>query len=193
MTVYPKYDFILQSFGLQNLKTLIYSNSINAIEENDSTKNYSSIVIGDVPKVADSYLGTPVFDNIVLDIDDNNLRIDTVLIDVSQTKNIVKTAIQGLSGTIKEYIADGDYEISIKGIIVNESNEYPTADISSLLEICKKNENIRVTSNFLQLFGIDDIIIESYTLKQDEFSNTQQFELSCVSDKPVELLLNSNL
>ena len=47
---------------------------------------------------------SPLYDNLILDSGGIDLRIDMVLIDVSMTKNIVKTAIQGMSGTVKECI-----------------------------------------------------------------------------------------
>src|ERR1035437_375891 len=40
------------------------------------------------------------------------------LIEVTNTRNVVTTAVAGLDGTIKEYISDGDYIINIKAKIV---------------------------------------------------------------------------
>jgi hypothetical protein len=195
MEKYPKYEFILKSLGLQGLKVAAYKFAIltnpGLQERNDFDYPQQNEI--EIQKVADSYLGTPVFDNITLDIDGEELRIDAAIIDVSQTKNIIKTSIQGLNGTVKEYIADGDYIISLKGVIVSETTEYPETDVATLIEILKRTESIRVNSKFLQLFGIDDIIIENYKLNQDEFQNTQTFEILALSDKQIELILNSNL
>ena len=196
MTKFPVHKFVLQSFGLTALKTAIYSARIAADGglKNRNNDVYTEQSFIEIQNVAESYLGTPVFDNIVLLPDEINLRIDTVLLSISQTKNIVKTAIQGLNGTVKEYIADGDYEINIKGLIVSENNQYPSADVASLIEICKRSENIRVTSNFLNLFSIDDIVIESYSFEQLEgYTNVQKFEINAISDKPTELVLSENL
>jgi len=188
---YTAPKFILQSFGLQNLKTELYRASIVRNGDLKSSVNeYPEQNYIEVEKIADSYLGTPVFDNLLLD----NLRIDTVLLDISQSKNIVKTAIQGLNGTVKEYIADGDYQIKIRGIIVSEDDSYPQADVNTLIEICKRPESIPVTANFFNLFGIDEIVIEDYSFPQEEgFLNMQRFEISAISDKPLELVLSSNL
>src|SRR3990167_7460356 len=82
--------------------------------------------------VAQSILGTPVYDNIVfqggkyktLEGDEityaggpnsENFRIDNVLMTLSQSKNIVTTALQGRDGTIKEFMSNGDYVINIAG------------------------------------------------------------------------------
>ena len=40
--------------------------------------------------------------------------------EISNTRNIVKTDIQGRDGSVKEFINNGDYQISIKGILSND-------------------------------------------------------------------------
>lgn len=190
MTKYPKYKYILQSFGLQNIKTSIYkANIANNPGLVSSSSEYPIQPMLVEKKVAETYLNTPVFDNIIFDVEGENLRIDTVLIDVSQTKNIIKTAIQGMNGTIKEYIADGDYDIGIKGIIVSENRDYPQQDVETLIEILKRPEAIKIASNFLNVLGISTIVIESYSLHQNEVVNQQVFEINAVSDKPQELII----
>ena len=101
-----------------------------------------------------SYLGTPVFSNLIFepnpvsgktgtftDIDGNDqtfegLRIDTVLFQVQRAKNIVKTAVQGKNGTRKEYTSDGDFEVTINGAIMSENpNTYPELDVKKIHQI----------------------------------------------------------
>ena len=51
-------------------------------------------------------------------------------------------------------------------------------------------DSISVVSRFLQRFSIYNIVIESYDLPQTEGSHTiQEFQLRCISDEPVELIL----
>lgn len=176
MLNYPTYSFLLQAFGLQNVKTAIYASNIGAV--GNETAEYS-------------YLGTPVFDVLYLDTEGDNLRIDTVLIELNRPKNIVKTSIQGIDGTVKEFISDGDYQISIKGMIVGESSDFPEDDIATLRDILDKKVSIRVTSKFMNLFKIDDIVIVDRTFKQVEgFENIQMFEIQALSDKAIELILS---
>lgn len=194
MPKFPKFEYTINASSLQILKTALYKSILLGRKGIESREiEFAEQTVAEMETVGVSVLGTPVYDNLTIDTDGENLRIDTVLITVSQTKNIVKTAIQGLAGTVKEYISDGDYIIKINGIIAGEGLEYPTDDVNTLIEILKRAEKVRVTSKFLQLFGIDDIVIESYEMKQDEFINMQSFEITAVSDKPIELLLNKNL
>ena len=183
---------ILGSFGLQALKTKFYG-----IEDPG----------GDTP-VAESF-GNPVFSNIdFIGTDDDGknqktytslegeqvpfptLVINTVLFSVNQSKNIVKTPIQGRNGTVKEYISDGDYDISIRGVIVSENaNEYPKDEVRKLIEILRVQDSFSIASRYLnEVFDITDIVIESYSLPQSEgYHNVQAFEINAVSDEPIEI------
>lgn len=150
-----------------------------------------------------SYLGTPVYSNLeikpfsyeTLEGETVTIKtgivIDTILISVSQTKNIVTTPIQGRNGTVKEYVSDGDYQISLEGKIVSKTNNYPEAEVSELIQICKSPISIpadSIISEFLAWFGIHSFVIESFDFPQTEgVRNEQEFSISAISDDPIEL------
>lgn len=150
-----------------------------------------------------SLFGTPVFSNLefkpfsydTLDGENiqiaNGIIIDTVIFTVTQTKNIVKTPIQGRSGTVKEYISDGDYLIEISGAIVSPDRTYPQSEVNELIQILKAPTAIpadSLISEYLNWFDIHSIVIESYDFPQTEGTrNQQEFRISAVSDIPVEL------
>ena len=195
-------DLVLRGFGLQALKSKFY--------------NFGEETPDDKGAVATSYLGTPVFMNVEFlpgnykdkkgrEISYGNLlknnedstafAINTVLVDVSQSKQIIKTNIQGLSGTVKEYISKGDYQIKIRGILVDESSErYPQEQVIQLREYLDAETTIGVAGRFLNdLFDITDIVVEGYNFPQAEGAqNYQLFEINAVSDNPIELTVLSN-
>ena len=178
---------VLASFGLQALKSVFYG-----IQDEPT----------DDP-VATSYLGTPGFSNIDFiegsyknlegeTIEYETLTVNTVLFSVNQSKNVVRTPIQGRNGTVKEYISDGDFDVSIRGLIVSpNANEYPKNDVLKLVEILKVQDNLEIASRFLNdRFGITNLVIMSYSLPENEgFQNMQAFEINAVSDEPIELIL----
>ncbi len=192
-------QIILNGFGLQNVKALYYK-GVLPTEEPDNYK-----------PLRPSYLGTPVFANLIfipgkykdkkgvevvygeiLKNDDlgENFEINTVLIDVSQQKQIIKTNIQGLAGTVKEYISMGDYQVSIRGALVSESSEtYPETEVRQLREYLEAETAVGVASRFLSdIFDVETIVIEGFSFPQSEgVPNVQLFEISAVSDKPIEL------
>ena len=147
-----------------------------------------------------SMFGTPVYSNLEIEpfqftkLDGtkedikNGIVIDTVMMNVTMTKNIVRTPIQGRNGTVKEYISDGDFEIDITGIIASKSNNYPESEVNELIRIVKSPVSIRFISEYLQFFGIHDVVVNSYNFPQTEGVRNQQiFQLSCSSDVPIEL------
>ena len=165
---------------------------------------------GKEEKVADSKLGTPIYSNLIFGeeisidtlngsvtgIGENNymdlegnivsyypIRIDSVIMTVEQSKTIVKTALQGRKGTIKEYISSGDYIISAKGVIDNTINEYPELAVGFLTKIANIPDQIKVTSKFLQQFSINYVVIERFRFTEKQGSrDIQPFELTMVSD-----------
>lgn len=160
-----------------------------------------------------SYLGTPVYDQVVIqagsyfEIEDINgenpieydaIVMQTVLVDISMSKNIIATPIQGLNGTIKEYVSMGDYHINIQGNIVGETylntvrdigSVYPLTDTKLLAQICQVGKSINITSQFLnEVFDINEVVVTDFKFAQAEgFRNQQPFQLSLLSDQPIDL------
>jgi hypothetical protein len=152
-----------------------------------------------------SWLGTPSYDIVRIPafsyVDNNGQTVnigseidfETVLIEVNQTRNIVTTAVQGRNGTVKEYISDGDYQISISGKITSQYNnvapfESDIAYINSVFAMLKANVAIPVASNFLDMFQINSMVVLDYRLAQNEGArNTIDFSMNCLSDEPFEI------
>jgi hypothetical protein len=141
-----------------------------------------------------SWLGTPVFADVVLMDQDSGttLSLETVLIEVRNKKNIVKTAVQGLTGTFKEFINTGDYDITIRGGLFNINPfKYPKEAMDNMVKLCNATDALYVQSDFLNLFDIFNLVIEDYRFIQRAGNQSNQlFELKCVSDLPVQLQLD---
>jgi len=149
--------------------------------------------------VAVSMLGTPVYSNLDLqggtytDNDGNTINypsitLDAVLFVVTQSKNIVITNIQGRNGSIKEYISDDDYNITITGIIAGGNNVYPKNEVLALKKVLDSPVAINVNSWFLNQFGVHSFVVKDYNFNQEAGRNSQQsFSISAISDVPVIL------
>jgi Domain of unknown function (DUF6046) len=142
------------------------------------------------------YLGKPVFCDMVLrkHSDGKGIQLLAVLADITQEKNIVTTVVQGRDGAVKEYISDGDFQISIRGALIGQSNTaFPQTEVRALMDILNAKEAINVVSDYFRLFSIYDIVVTSYKFAQKEgFQNVQLFEISAVSDVPIELIKRKN-
>ncbi|MDO4763833.1 MAG: DUF6046 domain-containing protein [Flavobacteriaceae bacterium] len=119
------------------------------------------------------------------------------LISLNMEKNIVTTALQGRNGTIKEYISDGDYNITIDaGISTYEIDkeegytlDYPIDAIAELKNILSLPETLEVQSDFLGIFGIKSAVVKSFSLQQETHSNRQSINIQMLSDEPYEIKL----
>ena len=124
-----------------------------------------------------------------------SLLFPEVIISVTQQRNIVTTPLQGRDGTIKEYISNGDYSITLDLAITdyeNEPNEqadedYPLSQLETLRKLLTTPEAVEVESDFLDAFGIKSAVVTSFSLQQETHSNRQSVQIQMLSDEPYEI------
>lgn len=120
------------------------------------------------------------------------LVMNDAIVAISRKKNIVSTPMTGRTGTVKEYINAEDYQLNIvvgvqamsNGVIVDE---YPKDGIKELREYFDTDEVIGVHSDFLEMFGINRIVITSFSLTQSTESNYQAISVSAISDEEYDI------
>lgn len=194
-------NFILQSFGLEHLKAAVYhpgmelksgNTNVDAVTKNDIQDLDYNMTTMETGKAPLSMLGTPVFADLILQNDKKGslkLQMLWALVEVNMQKNIVKTAVQGRDGTVKEYVSDGDYQVTIRGGLFSPfSYAYPKDDMQTLMSLLKLNTPLTVISEYLLQFNIYELVVEDYSFAQKEgVQNVQLFEIKTVSDFPIEL------
>ena len=208
-------EILLKGVGIQALKARLF--------RTDGFIKSKSELEEDFKGDKKSYLGTPIFDPITIkggnffeldDIEESNpinydgLLIPASIVEVTQTKNIITTAMQGRDGTIKEFISDGDFSITITGIIIGQNegtagtkdarvkdigNVYPEDDVKKLITICKVPDSIEIISDFFGFFTDSNrqntrYVITNYSIPQREASiDTQPFQISILTDTAIDL------
>ena len=86
-------------------------------------------------------------------------------------------------GTVKELWTQGDYEISISGVLIsNKNNELPEDDLKKLRAYCEHRGAIEVYSPLFTIFNITKICIESYDFPFTKGMENQMFSIKAVSD-----------
>jgi hypothetical protein len=147
-----------------------------------------------------SYLGTPIYSSLVFkavtssdqsdlpndvrEIVSTDLELTEILVTVHQTKNIVRTPLNGRDGTVKEYISKGDYAITVEGMIVNQNPlQFPKEDAKKISSFIDLEQSLEVGSNFLSLWGITKIVVNDYSFNEIEGTvNEISFRLMLWSD-----------
>lgn len=138
------------------------------------------------------YIGSPFF--LPLKIGDLWMPVEPI-ISLTSGKQIVKTQMTGLKGTIKEEISTDDWNISIRGIIINQIDDnYPFADVAKLRQICESLGSYKVVNKLLAAFDIHEIVIENYSFDGEEGAQSyQSYTINALSDRPVELILKEGI
>jgi hypothetical protein len=199
-------ELILAGAGLALLKPKFYRVDLAEISREEGDKS-SGAVASELEK---SKFGLPMFDVFKFNcstansvtytaskdfgggevIIDGSFVFETALLTVNQTKNIVKTAIAGQDGTVKEFMSEGDFVINLKGVIAGDTaNQRPDfITLDKLVQYLKAPLALPVSCNFLNEWNINSVVIESYSLSQREGTrNIIDIDINMLSDSPIEL------
>lgn len=179
-------------------KNIVIVNAKSQFDDNDNLKlNYDR----DAP-LGKSSLGTNIYSDLTLKYiqkytDDNGILIEavgediyleTVLITFDQPFDIIKTQIQGGRGRVKEYIGADDAKIVITGSITAPNGVYPRDKVNALKQWLDAPVSKQVTSWWLEMLDIYNIVVDSYSIPQTAGQYSQQFfTINCSGDLPVEL------
>lgn len=160
---------------------------------------------GDKPNLKGSdYMGVPTLTSLAFQYNNIRIQFEECIVTVNQEKNIVTTPMQGRDATVKEYISDGDYTISVDAAvcsyIINQndvtdyqtSQSYPLSELEDVIAMFKIKDALEVQSDFMMLFGIKNIVIKSYAMVQETHSNRQAFNLQMLSDTPYEIKIKQD-
>ncbi|MCB2379796.1 DUF6046 domain-containing protein [Hymenobacter sp. BT635] len=116
------------------------------------------------------------------------------IVEISRDKLIVTTEIEGRDGTVKEFISNGDYAVTIKGVLASDPHDgryarrYPTREVQALQAIINAKEALPVTGRLFKLLGIRNLVIKGHSWPSlPGFTNLQAYELRCLSDEAIEL------
>lgn len=139
------------------------------------------------------FSGLPIYMPLVLQSvkpGGEDMVLDSALIALSQSKVIVKTPLEGRDGTVKEYINNGDHDINVTGLLCNKGPGYPKELVAELKTFLDAKKPIKVIHTVLNMMGINEVVIESWSLPHTPFTNGQTYKFKAVSEKAVELTID---
>lgn len=148
-------------------------------EFNEFTNQYVETVnILDYNKPAGQAITNDTPDNTI------GLFLNGVIIDATIVKNIIKTELIDHVGTVKEYIGQGDIDLTIRGYVATQNpDEYPDVEARLIKAYASAPVALNVTSRFLnEILGINKIVVDSLNMQQQQgMRNVQYFQLNCSS------------
>jgi len=121
---------------------------------------------------------------------DSLIEIPYPVIRIECRKTIVETPLTERNGTVKELIYTQDYRISIKGLIVSSTPDWPEKDIRALNTLFNVNTPIYIQSALTDIFlvavdrnGDTQAVISSIFFPENKgVKNVCPYEIELLSD-----------
>lgn len=109
------------------------------------------------------------------------------LVEVHQSKKIIKTEIDGRKGTFKESFRLNDDKVTIKGVLLNQDDEdeYPADQARALRSLHETMQSVTVDEHTMlaEVFGITHLAIIDVKYKAAAgYPNLQPFVIEALSD-----------
>ncbi len=159
------------NFGVSSLGTPVYSQITFGLSQGENSDE------------ATTYFGT---DGLIYALP--IITFQSILISCVFPRNIVKTEIQGRDGTVKEYIGEGDAQISFRGVISGLNGHYPKDEVRKLAQLVKAPVSVPIVSDYLNNLGVYNVVFDERSFEQEEGGYSYQgFSVNAMSDYPVEL------
>lgn len=124
---------------------------------------------------------------------DDGIILPNSFVSITARKRVVKTAMTGHDGTVKEHIGIEDYNITIRGVILDKDNAFPEEGIEMIAGWWKQNKAIYMVNALTDYYlGDDDrIVIEGHNMPgMQGKSHAQAYEYRCISDRNYELTIS---
>ena len=117
--------------------------------------------------------------------DGTTIYLIGVEIDVTQKNKVVSTQLVNKNGTVKERIQREAYEVKVHGNLIGGRDKFPHEDLKTLLTILNSTSSISCSSAYLDIFGINKLVLTQAKFDQKglKYFNTLPLELTFESDE----------
>lgn len=151
-----------------------------------------------------SSLGQPYFDSdpfgreFFMPVRIDGMLIPFAVISMNWRKTIVDTMMPERGGSVLEMISLNNYTFNIKGIFINEENEFPEEQIIQLRDLWKKNTSVEmrsVISDIVLTGQADDTTGHKVAIREiawpavSGIEHAKPFEMDLISDTIFDLEL----
>lgn len=190
-------DLLRVTFGYKKLYYLPIGNSL--ISKGKPAK-YSGIKALEARfENRASFLNTPITMPLKIQISPKGEEVkyftfpNEPIVEIRSSKKIVETDIDGQDGTFKQLYSLGDYQITIRGVAVDENydNEnYPDELVRQLRTINELKHHLEVSGPLFTIFNIKYITIQGFDLVPNPGEQSMApYEFKVSSDKEYKLVL----
>jgi hypothetical protein len=162
----------------------------------DIVNGYESQIVNERKSYGQGALGMPLFQPLTIQSTEgiaNDLFLDSAVLQLQRTRNIVTTVVQGRDSSVKEFINNGDWMISVSGIICRVGWEYPLDEVLLFNEYMSLKRSLPIVHELLNSLGIYEAVVTDYAINETSFINCQSYSFNMLSETPIQLQINSLL
>lgn len=119
------------------------------------------------------------------------LHLNNVEVSTTKQTNIVRTSINGVSGTFKEFYNDGDLIINLTGSLIGTIPfQNDIQNLNNFSKINLANERFHIHSDFINTtFGVYSVIMSDFSLTLNkDYSNVVDYTITLESDIEIEII-----
>lgn len=181
MTEFNLNDLFSKAFGYEAPRAF-------AIDQNNPRRRLSNLGQQYYNATEDDFYGREFFLPIWID----DYLLPFAVMSMTWKKTFVTTPMPERGGSVHELISIDDYVFNIKGLLINEADEFPEQQIIQLHDIFKINASVRLRSALSAIVlkgGADErvIIKEVKWPATAGVENVKAFEIDCESDQIFDL------
>lgn len=157
----------------------LYSSAIAQVEAIDKTREY------DNPEYNFTAINGKLLTGVVTLRDGKqSLTLENCMFDTSNTKNIVRTAISGMNGTIKEWVSNGDTIITLTINILDKDDNYPLAQLQELKRFLSLNKELIINEEHInKVLDITRVVVTGWRHTPRTWSSFQTVIVDLISDE----------
>lgn len=129
-------------------------------------------------------IGREVFCPITIEVDGKDYVFPFCVIGFRRVKTIVETEMTELNDTVDEIIGNRPWEISIKGFVIGQYDQFPDDELAILDKVFEFNQTCRLKSAVSDIFlhSNDNILIRSLEIpEKPKVIGVRDFQLTAKS------------
>ncbi len=116
----------------------------------------------------------------------NGYLLPFATMEITSKKTIVHTTLPEQPGTVKEIVGRDDFQITIKGIAVNDNNIFPETEITELEKLLDPGIQLKMRSVISDIFlkGDHTVVLTDFKLLKPSSGaqNARPYEMTLESD-----------
>lgn len=118
------------------------------------------------------------------------LLLESAVVEVNRTKNIISTVIQGRDTSVDEFINNGDWNISVSGMLCENEASYPLEQLKAFQRYMELNKSIKIEHEAMNALGIFEIVVLSeQPIAKTPHINIQTYSFTAKATKPLPLII----